>query len=118
MPKAITGEMILTSASTRVDGSLSLRFSTNELSVDEKVAILELQNQVIEVLLQPKDSKPVGLKEFKNKFEEKSPSARLRAVLFVLWKETDGTGEFEDFYRRRMNSIIDKIKEKFPERTT
>lgn len=116
--KAITGEMILTSASTRVDGSLSLRFSTSELAVDEKVALLELQNQVLSVLLQPKNAEPVGLKEFKNKFEEKSPSARLRAVLFILWKETDGTGEFEEFYRRRMNSIIDKIKEKFPERTT
>lgn len=106
----------MTSASTKADGSLSIRFCTSELATDEKVALMELQNQVIKVLLQPKDAEPVGLKEFKNKFEDKTPSQRLRAVLFVLWKETDGTGEFDDFYRRRINSIIDKIKEKFPEK--
>lgn len=114
--KAITCPVILTGASTRVDGSIGLKFATPELSVTDKAAFFELLNLNMTMLLQPSDEEPKELKEIKGQFDTNTPSQRLRAVLYVLWKETDGTGEFEDFYKRRMNSIIDKIKEKFPDK--
>lgn len=108
--KAITGEMIVTGISARNDGSLSLRMSTPELQSAEKLALIELQNRMVIVLIQPKDESPSELKEIKNKFDVKTPSARLRAVLFVQFKQTKILGEFEDFYRRQIERMIDDIK--------
>lgn len=111
-PKAITCPVILGRCSTRADGSLSLTFSTPELTPDEKVALMELQNQNLKMLLQPSDSEPAEFKEVRGHFDTKTPSQRLRSVLFVFWKQADGTGDFEDFYRTRMSDIIDMIKKK------
>jgi hypothetical protein len=47
--------------------------------------------------------------------EIKSPSQRLRAVLFVYWKEIrKGQGDFEGFYRAQVERIIEQYKEKLP----
>lgn len=114
--QAFTCSVIIGGVSTRSDNGLTLRLTTPELSPDEKSAVFELQNCELKMLLQRTGEGPAKLVEVKGQFDTKTPSQRLRAVLFVLWKEADGTGDFEDFYRRRMDSIIDKIKEKFPER--
>lgn len=116
MSKAITCDVILSGIRTRNDGSISLTLATPELEAEDITAFASLRNKNLKILIQPVDDEPAELKEIKGQFDTKTPSQRLRAVLYVLWKEADGTGEFEDFYRRRMNSIIDKIKEKFPDR--
>lgn len=110
--KAITCPVILTGAATRSDGSLSLRFSTPELTPDEKVALMEIQNTNLKMLLQPADGVPLELKEVKGQFDKKTPGERLRACLYIFWKQSDGTGEFEEFYRRRMEDIINSVKKK------
>lgn len=115
--KALTCPVILTGAATRSDGSLSLRFSTPELSPDEKVAFMEIQNTNLKLLLQPVDNEPAELKEVKGQFDTKTPSQRLRAVLYILWKQADGTGEFEDFYKRRIEDIINSVKRKLEAKT-
>lgn len=43
---------------------------------------------------------------------EKSPSQRLRAVLFIYWKQKDSKDDFELFYRRWMERAIENIKQK------
>jgi hypothetical protein len=45
-------------------------------------------------------------------FEGKTPSKRLRAVLFVYWKQKGEQGDFEDFYRAKMNELTEYIKTK------
>lgn len=110
--KAVTCPVILSSAATRSDGSLSLKFSTPELEASEKTAFFELLNLNLKLLLQPADGVPVELKEVKGQFDKKTPSARLRAVLFVFWKQADGTGDFEDFYRKRIDDVIELFKKK------
>ena len=42
----------------------------------------------------------------------KTQAQRLRAVLFVLWKQRGEKGSAEDFYRSYMEKIIDQIKAK------
>lgn len=42
---------------------------------------------------------------------EKSPGQRLRGVMYRWW-EQNKKGEFESFYRSKMESLIDQIKEK------
>lgn len=49
--------------------------------------------------------------------EKKSPSQRLRAVLFVYWKDVKGgKGDFNAFYRQCIETLIEKYKEKLPPR--
>lgn len=43
---------------------------------------------------------------------EKSPSQRLRSVLYIYWQQTKNKDDFELFYRRWMERAVDKIKEK------
>lgn len=43
---------------------------------------------------------------------EKTPSERLRAVLYVFWEQKKIPGSFEDFYRHRMGLWIDQVKDK------
>lgn len=107
--KALTCAVILEGCSTRADGSLSVRLSTPELTPDEKTAFFELQKQELKMLLQPKDN-PSGLKDVKKDFETKTPSMRLRAVLFVAWRQAGEPGEFDDFYRKKMEAFIGDVK--------
>lgn len=108
--KALSCEMIMTSASTRADGSLGLRFSTPELSPVDKTAFFEIQNQNLKVLLQPLSNELADLHEVKAEFEQKTPGQRLRATIFVWWKQQGEQGEFEVFYKRQMEKAIDHIK--------
>lgn len=45
--------------------------------------------------------------------EGKSYSTRMRAVLFVWWQQLGSQGDFETFYRNKMEGIITQIKNKF-----
>lgn len=110
MSKAITCEVQLTGCATRSDGSLSLRFATPELQVDEKAAFMELQNLNLKMLLQPMTGEPAELKDIKTELETKTPSMRLRACLYVAWEQAQKPGEWEDFYRRKMEHYINDIK--------
>lgn len=110
--KAITCPVILTSASTRADGSIGLRLSTPELKPDEKTAFFELQGQSMKMLLQPESMEPAELKDVKGEFDNKTPGQRLRATLFVLWKQQKEPGEYDDFYKRHMEKLIDFVKAK------
>jgi hypothetical protein len=43
--------------------------------------------------------------------DRKSPSQRVRALLFLAWKQnTDQREDFEAYYRRRMERLIDLLK--------
>jgi len=110
--KAITTDAILTSASTRADSSLGLRFATPELQPAEKTAFFELLNRNLKLLIQPIDEPAVELTEVKGQLDEKTPSQRLRAVLFLLWKQENQAIDFEVFYREKMNGIIEHLKTK------
>ncbi len=107
---AITCEVQLTSCSTRADGSLGVRFATPELKPDEKAAFMELQGINLKMILQPMDEELSQLKDIKTELQTKTPSMRLRAVLFVAWKQAGEPGEFEDFYRHKMENIIEGSK--------
>ena len=110
--KAIHCEVILSSASTRVDGSLGLRFSTPQLTSEEKVALLDLQGINLKMLLQPLDG-PDELVSVKGELDVKTPSQRLRSVLFVWFKQTpDPKPSFEEFYRQKMEAMIEHVKSK------
>lgn len=112
MPKAIKTQSVITSLSSKKDRSLGLRVETPELSSEEKIAFMDLQGVNVEMWIKPIDEDARDIVEVKNEVDSKTPSQRLRSVLFVLWDSEGRPGEFVDFYTRKMERIINTIKER------
>lgn len=109
--KAITCDVILSSVRTRVDNSLSLSLTTPELRPDEMLVFLELRQQNLKCLLQPVDGVPAELKDVRGEFDRKSPSTRLRNVLYLLWKQRESDMPFAEWYVNAMEKIIQQHKD-------
>lgn len=108
--QAISCGVIINRVSTRKDRSLTVSLETPELDSTEAVALMQLANRELNMVLTPVGESVSAVKEVRGQFDTKTPSQRLRAVLFILWKQADGTGDFEDLYRREMQTIIDGVK--------
>lgn len=113
--RALTTQAILTSFSSRADKSLGFRGVTPELTSKEKAQFMELQNINLRMLLEPMDFEPSGKDEVKGVLDSKSPSTRLRGVLYVLWKQQTESGKMQDkswelFYVESMERMISDIK--------
>lgn len=52
---------------------------------------------------------PEFIPEFKG---EKSPSQRLKAVIYRLWEKNGSKGDSESFYRSTMEKLIESLKER------
>ena len=86
---------------TRHDGSVKIVMGTYELNTQSAVKLFDLRKTLD------------GFKLDSEKTDGKTPSQRLRAVLFVYWKQHKQKEiEFDIFYVRYMNRLIDQIKEK------
>ena len=105
---------------SRVDGTWTLKVGTQELSEENARVLLKLNRKLghfffKESRLQEADLAdiPESILEFKG---DKTPSKRLRGVLYVLWEQTKATKTFDEFYRRKMELIITWVKEKLEQR--
>lgn len=112
---------ILGRVATKADGSLSLNFSTSEMTAEETTVLIKLARLELSMLLTPKHEPLEAPVEVKSGFHTKTPAARIRAVLFVLFKYEIETNKlpkessFEPFYQQRCEKIIDWLKTKLPE---
>lgn len=102
----------LTSYQDKVDGSASLRFSTRELTDEEILILRRFRNSEGWLLFAENDIKEDEVPQEDALVEGKSASQRLYNVLFKLWKQNDGVGDFESYRRIQMEKIISHIKEK------
>lgn len=82
------------------------------MSSSEKVALFDLQNVLVEMLVYPKDAKDAEVIEVRREMEGKTPCQRLRGVLFVLWKKQGEKEAFEAFYSQHMEKVIEWVKRK------
>ena len=103
---------ILTSFSTKADNGASLRFSTNELTDEDFLTLKKAHQQFGWLLFRENPFQPSDVPLEAAEDITKTPSKRLRATLFVLWQQTGSQGDFEVFYRDRMEKIIDFVKNK------
>jgi hypothetical protein len=120
--KAIRTEAQLTSFRARADRSLGFSGVTPELSSSEKAAMFDLQNLLVELVIFPKDDHESEILDVEKEMEGKTPSQRLRACLFVLYKETENRMKskdpacvmdtFDSFYSQQMEKIIEWVKRK------
>lgn len=110
--RAIRTEAQLTSFRSRADRGVGFSGVTPEMTDQEKCALFNLQNVLVEMLVYPKDAKDADVVEVKKEMDGKTHSQRLRAVLFVLWKQEGEKEPFEVFYGAKMERLIDQIKTK------
>jgi len=115
MSKKIQFPAIVDGVTKKKDGTLKLILGTPELSPNETAHIFELGNQQIwaafdETALTVDD---LDIPEITPEFEsDKTPSQRLRNVLYVYWEQQGKVGDFNDFYRKKIESFIEHIKTK------
>lgn len=108
---------IIENISTRRDGTIKVTIGTNELSQGKAGELFALNGKIAAVYISPKET--ISQKEMDQitqidpEVEKKTQSQRLRAVLFRLWEQKpEGFGDFESFYKNRMNALIEQIKSK------
>lgn len=104
---------IIGSVRAKVDGSLGLSLSTGELSPVEKTVFMELMNVPCQIVLTPIDEPNAEIMQVDKEANEKSPSQRLRSVLYRVWEQNPRQYKtFEEYYRIQMEKLIDKLKER------
>lgn len=106
---------ILTSYRPKADGSWSVTLATNILRADEKVIIDAMHQQLCCVLLKDSDILSEELEAFDSVemdlIDAKvTPSQRLRNVFYRLWEKEGKQGEFKEFYRVKMESLVDHYR--------
>ena len=107
--KTLSTPLVITGIRSKVDRSLGLTCSSPELSTEERALFMELQGLNLEAIFRPTEEKS-ELQEVKGDMQGKSPSTRLRNVIFVFWKQKGEQGEFESFYKQKMEGFIEKVK--------
>ena len=127
MKNSVVFEGGIDKVSTLADGSLRVYVGTPELSSETMVSVFSLIKKPGFVLISAnainQDQIDAVEKATTNaEFSEKTPSQRMRGVLYRIWEKTqpktmNGDGEmeyvdFDLFYKRQMNKIIDHFKTK------
>lgn len=111
--------VVLGRVATRSDASLSLNFSSSEMDALETTVLIKLCRIPLRMLLTPIGEAIEPPVEVKSEVAAKTPSQRLRSVVFCLFKYRQQTRQitdtFESFYANEMNRIIESIKADLPE---
>jgi len=108
------------SVATRKDRTIKLTLGTQELSPSDAGELFGLQNSLISVGIKDvslTQSDIEILKESKIEIDDipdgKSPSQRLRNVLYRNWEQSDGGySDFNLYYLNRIERIIEHYKSK------
>ena len=109
---------------TRADGSIKVVVGSQELNSDTMTRLFDLRRKVGYVLISTKEISQEQIDAVETstsnmEFSEKTPSQRLRGVLYVMWEKTQpkendqGIEKFVDFdlfYKRKLNEIINHYK--------
>lgn len=113
--KTVKLPAIFSGVKSRKDRSYRLEFDTRELAGEDAAILLNMQMDEGWLLFSPTstvDQKDIPAGSADSGAGGKTPSQRLRAVIFILWKQSGGQGDFEDYYRHKLEMVIDQFKER------
>lgn len=100
----------------RKDGSASIAFDTRELSASEIITIMGYRNTEGWLTFTSNEESIPDVPEERAEVDEKTPSERLKNVLYAYFKQETEHGRhvglFETFRREKMEMLIEKIKQK------
>jgi hypothetical protein len=122
MSKLIVLPAFLKTFRTLVDNSVSIVFETQELVPDNYGTLGYAQGKSGVLVFKPDVDKlskseleTIKMVDVRVMDEDKSktPSQRLRSVLFILFKQDNkGFPDFDSYYINKMNSIVNFYKDK------
>ena len=113
--KAVQFPAQLAKIETRVDGSIKLSIETQELNGEDMTALFGYRQLVGYVTFTPNPESNIEVPEINADTDMgKSPSERLRAVLYVMWEQSGKKkyDTFTQFYTVKMEQVINQIKDK------
>ncbi len=96
----------------RKDGSDTLRFCTQEQSPEQQLITLEYFQRFGWLMFSPEQFEEADIPKEQATDKTKTESQRLRAVLFILWKQKSKQPDFDTYYKQQMERIIDTVKDK------
>jgi hypothetical protein len=103
----------LTRFSSRSDGSAGITFTTQELTGIDFMELKRSLNEFGYLVFKENEvqNKDIPVEDAE---EDKTPSKRLRATLYVYWQQhkKDTVPDFESYYRSQMDEIINYVKTK------
>ena len=113
MKPPIETAAIFTGLTSKVDRSLSLRFTTPEVTPEIAAVYFNYLQTSGYLLFSPNQFSEKDIPDKDAPDDGKSPATRLRNVLYVLYKQKceDGS-DFESYYRSQMERMIEHFKAK------
>lgn len=110
--QAIKTELIFKRVTLNKDDSVSFSAITPALTDAELGEFRKVSKVVANVLIEPQNGSYEVL-EIKERVDGgKTPSQRLRASIFIWWDQLNRPDDFENFYKMKMEKLIDIIKGK------
>lgn len=97
---------------SKSDGSASLGFNTQELNASDFAILKENLNNFGYLLFKENQIQDEDIPTEDMEDKEKTPSKRLRAVLYILWQQSGKKSPFEMYYREQVEKVIEYIKNK------
>lgn len=97
--------------SSKEDGSVSFRVTTAELRPSEKGSVMDFHGKACRVAIFPHEGEYETV-EVTTERGQKTPSQRLHAIFFIMWKQAGREGDFDAFYRQQMEKLIEHYKTK------
>lgn len=104
--------------STRKDRTIKIILGTQELSPKDAAELLQYSNSITNVYLSKLSIQTDIMHEIDKASidmvdNQKSPSKRLKSVLYLLWKQdNEGYEDSELYYRNKMEQLITHFKNK------
>lgn len=98
--------------SSRKDKSVRFSVETAELTAEQSGILMSYHGIAARVLVAPHAGGDVEIEQVAEERDTRTPSARMRAVLFLLWKHEKSTAPFNQFYEARCEKIIEHLKSK------
>lgn len=104
---------------TMKDGSVSLTVHTPEVNATQAAELFGLRNKVAFAYISPREvtaNEKAIMDSLDVELKGKTPGQRLRNVLYVYWERNHKHDaiipkSFEEYYKQRMESIIEGIKQ-------
>jgi hypothetical protein len=105
--------------STRADHTLKVTIGTQELSPEDAGRLFSLNRKLAYIVIKEETFNQSEIDAIEqlvvdsNDIKQKTPSQRLRSVLYVLWtSDNGGHPTFDTFYNQKMEIIVQHFKNK------
>ena len=106
---------IVVNMNPKADRSWKLTFETRELNGEEvKILAENLQGEGW-LVFSPNEIKQADIPKVEAESGTKTQSQRLRDVIYILWKQSGGKGDFQSFYNVYYEKLIEYTKGKLSE---